>query len=110
MTKAVVEEAESGEEHRRERESVAQAVRMAFQIEEGMLPWGGVQQGRENMVWAGTQGMCRHSGKRGERREETGQTGCKTAPPPERTWISSSAFITVVLHVEISWDALLVVL
>ena len=54
------------------------------------------------MVWAGTQGMCRHSGKRGERREETGQTGCKTAPPPERTWISSSAFITVVLHVEIS--------
>ena len=38
MTKAVVEEAESGEEHRRERESVAQAVRMAFQIEEGMLP------------------------------------------------------------------------
>ena len=45
MTKAVVEEAESGDEHRRERELVAQAVRRAFQVEVGVLAWGGVQQG-----------------------------------------------------------------
>ena len=74
MTKAVVEEAASGEEHRRERELVAQAVRRAFQVEEGVLALGGsTARAWENMVWAGTQGMHRHSGRRGRRREETGQ-------------------------------------
>ena len=53
MTKAVVEEAESEEEHRRERELEAQAVRRAFQVEEGVLAWGGVQQegGKHGMGW-----------------------------------------------------------
>lgn len=59
MTRAMVEEAESGQEHRRERELAAQAVRRAFQVEEGGASrWEGAQEraGKHGM-WAGTQGM-----------------------------------------------------
>ena len=59
MTRATGEEAESGQEHRRERELAAQADRRAFQVEEGGASrWEGVQErAGKHGVWAGTQGV-----------------------------------------------------
>ena len=55
MTRTMAEEAESRQQHRRERQQMAQAVRRAFRVEEGCAFLEG--SAGKSGVWAWTQGL-----------------------------------------------------